>query len=1178
MHILVRETRSLDDVETAVDLGQSPAPLVFLSFSDSDLGSAATAWQAAGDLPQLRLANIGRLRHPMSVDLYVEQVVAAARCVAVRLLGGLDYWRYGCEEIARTCRDRGIPVVFMPGDGREDARLRDLSTVDPAIRSRLDTLLAEGGPANMRAALRLLSHLAGLGDDDGVRAQPVALHGEYVPRTLSPRAGKDATRPLAVIVFYRAWLLAGDLAPVDALAAELDRRGLDVRALHVTSLKGPETARWVADTLRDLRPAVVLNATGFSARLDDGPSPLEAAGAPVLQVVLATSSREAWEASPRGLGQADLAMQVVLPELDGRLLATAVSFKADEIEVPGLEYARTVHRPDPAGIALAAARAAGWARLAATPRRDRRLALILSDYPGAAGQAAHAVGLDAIESAAEIVRLLGKEGYDTGPVAPTGREIVAALCDAEPAPFLSLDAYRRLFDTLPEATRTQILAAWGEPREDPAVVPAPVREASSWPERESRTGIGDVLTGAATQIPDQPAAARDEAAVAGKLGAGRVFAHRVVRCGNIILAIQPDRGNALDRKADYHDPDLPPRHVFVAFYLWLREVAGIDAMIHLGTHGTLEWLPGKAVALSKSCATAALIGGLPVIYPFIVNNPGEAAAAKRRLGAVTIGHLTPPLKAAGSHGAAAELERLIDEYAAADGLDRRRTQILRRTILDRAEDAGLLAESGASAATSDDDRLARLDAYLCDVKDLQIRDGLHVFGRAPDRHCRAALHQALTAASPGIAHAELAGRLDASADAERAALLAALDGRFVAPGPAGAPTRGRADVLPTGRNLYTVDPRAVPTRSAMMLAEKAAEDLVRRHMQDHGDWPRSLVIDLWGSATMRTGGEDLALALVLMGARPIWDEGSNRVSGFEILPLALLDRPRVDVTLRISGLFRDAFETQIALFDAVVRAIAERSDEAEWNPLAASARGTSGAAFRRATTRIFGAAPGGYGAGVTHLVEAGAWDSRDDLGRAYLAASAHAYGQGLDGTRDDEGFAERVRVADAFVHQQDHAEIDLLDTVDFAAHEGGFAAAAGSLGNAPALYHADTSRPEAPRTRTVAEEVRRVVRGRAANPAWIAGMMRHGYRGAAEIARGLEGLYGFAATLPERLDRQFDLLFDATLGDETVDRFLSDANPAARSAMADRFDEAIRRGLWRPRRNTVAAILDRRAS
>jgi len=1124
MHILVRETRSLDEADEAVDLGQTPAELVFLSFSDSDLGAAGSAWQALrkadGTFPGLRLANLARLKHPLSVDLYVEQVIEHARCVVIRLLGGLDYWRYGADEVARVCRDKGTPLAILPGDGREDDRLVEMSTVDPEIRSRLDACFSHGGPENTARALRLAAHLAGMGADGGGVAEPVTMHGEY--RTAAP---VDTERPLAVIVFYRAYLLAGDLAPIDALAAELDRHGLDVRALHVASLKAPETAGWIAETLRAWQPAVILNGTGFSARLDDGPSPLDAAGVPVLQVVLSGSAREAWAESARGLSQADLAMQVVLPELDGRLLATAISFKEQEPEIPGLEFARTVHTPDPDGIALAAARAAGWARLAATPRVERRVALILSDYPGAAGQAAHAVGLDAIESTARIVELLAGSGYEIADAPPDGKMVVADICDAVPTPFLPLAEYRRLSAALPDATRDQIAAAWGEPEDDPDFD-------------------------------------------------GTDFCLPLARYGNVIAAIQPDRGNALDRKESYHDPDLPPRHAYVAFYLWLREAEKVHAIVHLGTHGTLEWLPGKAVALSNACIPTALLGGLPLIYPFIVNNPGEAAAAKRRLGAVTIGHMTPPLKLAGSYGAATELERLIDEFAAADGLDRRRTGILRGEILQRADEAGLLAESGATAEMSEDDRLARLDAYLCDVKDLQIRDGLHVFGMPPGPDQRAALREALTAASPHLAPDLLHARLDASPEAERTALLAALDGGFLQPGPSGAPTRGRADVLPTGRNLFAVDPRAVPTRSALVLAEKAADDLVRRHLQDYGDWPRSVVIDLWGSATMRTGGEDLALALVLMGVRPTWDTGSNRVNGFEVLPLALLDRPRVDVTLRVSGLFRDAFEAQIALFDQIVRVVAERDEDVAWNPLAAQARELTGEAFRKATARIYGAAPGGYGAGVTHLVEAGAWDKRADLGAAYLSASSHAYGQGLDGARDEAGFADRVRRTEAFVHQQDHAEIDLLDTVDFAAHEGGFAAAAESLGAHPALYHADTSNPDAPKTRTVAEEVTRVVRGRAANPRWIAGMMRHGYRGGSEIARSLEGLYGFAATLPDRLDRQFDLVFDATLGDETVDRFLREANPDARAAMLSRFDEAVRRDLWRPRRNSVAAILN----
>ena len=1119
MHLLVRETRGLDEAEAAVDLGQSRADLVFLSFSDSDLGALAASWSARGEAaPSLRLANLSRLRHPMSVDLYVEQVIACARCVVIRLLGGLDYWRYGAEEIAHAARANNIPLALLPGDGRDDARLSKLSTVDGATLARLDAFFAAGGPENMRRALDLMAHLAGLAPDHGLAAELLPMHG--VHRLDVPEV---SGRPLAAIVFYRAYLLAADLAPIEALARALDREGLNVRALYVASLKDRDTGNFVSATLRDWAPRVVLNATAFSARLDDAPSPLEAAGAPILQVVFAGSSREAWQDSPRGLSQSDLAMQVVLPELDGRLLTTAISFKAEESEVAGLEFARVAHQPAREGVAAAARSASLWARLATTPRSERKLALVLSDYPGAAGQAAHAVGLDAIASTAEILQLLNSKGFDVGDTLPGNASLVADLCESDPTPFLSLADYRRLFAKLDPQARAKIVAAWGAPDADPSV-------------------------------------------------SDGHFTLRFARHGRLIAAIQPDRGNALDRKSSYHDPDLPPRHAYAAFYLWLREVERIHAMIHLGTHGTLEWLPGKAMALSSSCLPAALLGGLPAIYPFIVNNPGEAAAAKRRLGAVTIGHLTPPLKSAGHGNDTLELERLIDEYAAADGLDRRRTALLREEILDRAVAAGLLAESGADRASSKEDQLARLDAYLCDVKDLQIRDGLHVYGRAPDAQRRDEFLASLAQSNPQTPPETLAARFDQAAEHEREALLTALDGKFVAPGPSGAPTRGRADVLPTGRNLYAIDPRAVPTRSAVVLAEKAAKELLRRHLQDHGEYPRALVMDVWGSATMRTGGEDLALALLLMGARPLWDHGSARVSGFEILPVAELDHPRVDVTLRISGLFRDAFEAQIALFDEAVRAIAARDEPEDWNPLAASVGRLKGYDFRRATARIYGAALGDYGAGVTERVERGAWEQRSDLGLDYLATSATAYGKGLDGMTDSDGFAARIKAADAFLHQQDHAEIDLLDSLDYAAYEGGFAAAADRLGNAPALYHTDISRAEAPKVRTLVEEIARIVRGRAANPAWIEGMMRHGYRGAAEVTRSVEGLFAFAATLPARLDRQFDVLYDATLGNETVDSFLRQENPQAREAMAARFDEAIRRDLWRPRRNSVARM------
>jgi cobaltochelatase CobN len=1121
MHLLFKERRGLDEAETANDLGHTPADLVLLSFFDADLGAAAQAWAAWPGAPTLRLASLGRLRHPMSVDLYAEQVIAHAKAVIVHLHGGLDYWPYGAEELSAVCRAKGIPLALLAGDkgGRPDERLNALSTAPADAVIDFDGYLREGGPENLGNALRLAAALGGLGSPPSVGPSVLAACGVFHRRAIEQAHDK---RPLAIIVFYRSHLVSGDTAPVEALADALDARGLRSRILYVSSLKAPEAAAEMAACLTRERPAVVLNLTSFSAR-GVGGSPLDVADAPVLQVSLAGSDAKAWRDSTRGLSPADMAMQVVLPELDGRLSTTAIAFKAAAERVEALQFDRIVHRVDPQQVALAADRAAGWARLAGVAAADRRIAVILSDYPGAegrSGQVGRAIGLDAFASLDAIVHDLGQGGYDVGTVPPSG-----AVGRLKPRPILSLADYKRLFEALPATVRSRIVDAWGAVENDPAV----------------------------------------------QNGA---FTLPVLRAGKLVIAVQPDRGSAADRKASYHDPDLAPRHAYVAAYLWLQRVEAVHAMIHLGAHGTLEWLPGKALAPASDCFPSALIGSAPVIYPYIVNNPGEAASAKRRLGAVTIGHLTPPLRSAGAHGAGAEIERLIDDYAAADGLDRRRTALLKREILERADAAGLLSESGGDAAVDEDDALARLDAYLCDVKDLQIRDGLHVFGRAPSPTRRQALLDTLAAASPQADPAVLSNALDACAHGERSALRAALDGRFVVPGPAGAPSRGRPDVLPTGRNLYAVDPRAIPTRAALALARKAADLLLQRHLQDHGDWLRRLVLDLWGSTTLRTGGEDLALALLLMGVEPLWDQESNRVTGIEVTPLAVLGRPRVDVTLRISGLFRDAFETQIALFDLAVRTLAARHEPPEDNAMADAARGLEGQALRQATSRIYGPAPGAYGAGVADAVMRDSVETSPALGQRYLAAGAYAYGQDLEGRNDAEGFAARVGAAEALVHTQDHAEIDLLDGLDFVAAEGGFAAAAHALDAQPALYHVDTSKPQAPRLRTLTEEVARVVRGRAANPVWIAGMMRHGYSGAAEIAMSLEALFGFASTMPARFDAQFDLLFEATLGDAEVDAFLRDANPDARRAMAQRFQAAMARDLWRPRRNSVAALVE----
>jgi cobaltochelatase CobN len=1124
MHLLASNVAKLDEADAAVDLEQSPADVVVLSFADSDLSALAAAWRSdAEGLPALRLASLKQLKHPMSVDLYVERVVAHARMVIVRCLGGFEYWRYGLEIIASTARSNSILFAALPGDDRTDSRLADISTVTTETLSRLDRFFREGGPENLRQALGYVGSLLGR-DTSWTDPMPVgpavgfSADGHTVP--LPDLFSAVDKRPVALVLFYKASVLAADTAPICALMAALEAENLAPVAVAVSSLKDPAAAEVLEQLIAVRRPAIILNATAFSALREDGTTVLDAADVPVLQVVLASNSQEAWASSPRGLSPSDLAMNVVLPELDGRLLSRAISFKTEDEFDSRIEFASVRHRPCPDRIEFVARLAARWVKLGRTPRAERRLALVLSDYPARAGRAGYAVGLDTAESVVQIVKLLHAEGYDVGETGLCAADVQRLLSGDCAGIDIAVNTYASWLKAFPPSLQNEIENSWG----------APVAE-------------------------------------------NDVFSFPVLKAGKLLVFLQPDRGLADDRKAGYHDTSIPPRHAYVAFYAWLREQAGIDALIHLGTHGTLEWLPGKALALSAECWPEAVTGPVPVIYPFIVNNPGEAVQAKRRLSAVTIGHLTPPLSAAGLHGAAAELEALVEEYAEAGGLDRRRLDLLEGAIIDCAWTSGLAAECNLSRDEPARDAIVKLDARLCDIKELSIRDRLHVFGRTPADDAQSLLIEAIVAAAGTpvtvTQRQRIEGALRSSASQEEKALLAALDGRRVSPGPAGAPSRGRADVLPTGRNLTTLDPRSIPTRTATTIGLRAADEVVRRYLQDHGDYPRSLVIDLWASTSLRTGGDDLALALGYLGARPVWDTSSNRVTGVEILPLAKLERPRIDVTLRISGLFRDIFETQIALLDQAIRRIADLDEDDADNPIAGARRRGDDIA------RIFGGAPGSYGAGTAALTLDSNWRAREDLGEAYLSAVTHSYGGAQAAMPAGDGFRTRVSLADALVHPQDDRERDLLDGDGVADFVGGFAAAAALLGNDVELYHLDTSTPSTPKARTVAEEIARVVRGRLTNPRWIEGMLGHGHRGVAEIAQGVDALYAFAATTRAVTGHLFDFTHDALIADEAVLTKMIEANPAGAAAIVARLRDALARGLWVARRNAVTGELDR---
>lgn len=1093
MHVVFRESHGLEETETPVDLGQEAADLVVLSYSDSDLGAFAAGWRRGGGpegrMPSLRLANLAALKHPLSVDTYVERTLDGARGILIRLIGGAPYWPYGLQQVEALAREKGIALAVLPADGRPDPRLDAASTAPVSTLRRLAHYCDAGGVVAAQAALAQLALAAGLyaGPAPGAKGLPevggwTPEHGVACPLCVSP--GED---PLVLVVFYRSWLAAADVAPVEALTAALRARGFRVLGLFIPSLKAPDARGWLARQVARLAPAFIVNATSFSGRGGDAGSPLDAAGVPVFQVALATCSRAAWAGAERGLSPADLAMHVVLPEVDGRVFAGVASFKEPEPRDEALQFSRHAHRPEPARIAAIADRVAGWRRLATARPARRRLALVLSTYPGRAWNLAHAVGLDALASAEAILADLAASGHD----AAAGPALDAALRQARLC--WPLADYRRALATLPAPLRDDLARAWGAPEDDP-----------------------DAADGA--------------------------FAFAALRRGRMLVALQPERGAPKTRAADYHDLSRTPRHAYVAFYLWLRAQA--DAIVHIGAHGTLEWLPGKAVALSDACWPEALTGPTPVIYPFIVNDPGEAAQAKRRIGAVTLGHVPPPLRRSGAPQRLVRLEALLDEFSNADGLDPRRRERLMQDIRAEARALGIEEDLGIPAAATSPEAIARIDRFVCDVKESQFGDGLHVWGRAP------AAQTAFDAA--------------ACARAERLALLDAVAGRRIEPGPSGSPYRGRGDVLPTGRNLFTTDPRSVPSRAAHAQGIVLARELVRRHLQDEGDWPKAVIVDLWGSATMRTAGEEFAMALALIGARPLWDEGSARVCGVEILPIAELDHPRIDVTLRVSGLFRDVFPTLSALFQQAVRALGQRDETPDWNPYAGGAGG-----------RVYGPAPGNFGLGMGADLGDYSDEGRRRAGEAWLAASAWAL-DGESAARDEEGLRARVAAAEAFVHLQDLPETDILLAEDYATHEAGFAAARKVAGGRAALYHLDNADPARPRARALSEEVARVVLARAANPGWIAGMRRHGFRGAAEIASTLENMAAFAHLAGAVSPHLFDLFWEATLGDAEVEGFLERANPQALAAMRARFAELRAAGLWRSRRNAIVAEVEAR--
>ena len=1230
MHLLLAQPGEVSDGSEAVDLGQTPADVIIISAADTELAALAEARGELGDeAPSLRLASLLHLAHPMSVDLYLDQTALKSKLVVARVLGGEGYWPYGIEQFSARLREAGILFAALPGDDKPDEALRRASSVSEEDWHALWSYFVEGGPENNLNLLRCTRAILENAEKPPP-ARPLLRAGVYWPGSgiadlATIKESWTEGAPVAAVVFYRALVQGAGLNPVNRMVRALMQAGLNPLPIFVASLKDEVSAATLAALFDDAPPAVVLNATGFAVSspqsAEHSATPLDAPGVPVFQMIFSGGTEEAWATGLNGLSARDIAMNVALPEVDGRVLTRAVSFKSEAYFDEATECRIATYRAQGDRVAFVAKLAARWAALGRKANADKHVAILLANYPNKDGRLANGVGLDTPQSCTDLLAALSTAGYGVENPPENSADLMAQV-QAGPTNWLadrasrdggerlSLKTYEEFYKTLPWDLRLSVEERWGAPGDDPFV--------------------GD-----------------------------DGFALSILRYGNTVVGIQPARGYNVDPKETYHAPDLVPPHNYLAFYAWLRESFDADAIIHLGKHGNLEWLPGKSLALSQECFPEAVLGPTPHLYPFIVNDPGEGTQAKRRTSAVIIDHLTPPLTRAETYGPLKDLEALVDEYYEASGLDPRRLDLLRNEIRALTAATGLDEDVGINPDTSEDDALARLDEYLCELKEAQIRDGLHIFGSAPVGRLETDLLVALARVPRGKGQGGDASLIRALADdllavpdfdpldcamgepwngpkpdelvsvsddlwrtkgdtverlellaaqlvtspptqlqgsgtrdvfewiettmrpalrrcgsSEFAATLAGLDARFVPPGPSGAPTRGRPDVLPTGRNFFSVDSRAVPTPAAYTLGWKSASLLVERHLQQHGDWLRSAILTAWGTANMRTGGDDIAQGLALMGVRPKWDGANRRVTGFEIIPFETLDRPRVDVTLRVSGFFRDAFPAQMDLFDSAARAVMALDEPEDQNP--AAARYRSEGATREAGFRVFGSKPGAYGAGLQAMIDEQLWTERDDLADSYLEWGGYAYGGGTMGDRARDSLETRLSGAEAVIQNQDNREHDVLDSDDYYQFEGGAAAAIAKLsGSEPTIYHNDHSRPERPVIRTLDDEIGRVIRSRVVNPKWIAGVKRHGYKGAFEIAATVDYLFAFGATTNAVKDRHFDLVFDAVLTDDDTREFIENANPAALTEIANRFSEAIERGMWTPRSNSATMLLEK---
>ncbi len=1204
---------------------QTPGDILFLSAADTDLflfnKVYGTLCKEHKVLPSLRLANLSYFKQELTVDTYIEEVVSHAKIVVLKLLGGTAYFSYLCEAIIDYTEENDICLVMMPGDDKPDLELMNKSSISLMKVDMIWKYLMAGGFENTKQALQNIMKIGlGIAFEPSPKVETPDLFLYHPSLGEITEKLPKSEKPLAIIFGYRSYYLAANLDPIDRLTAALEEEGLMAVTVMALSYRDPAIKQRILGLLESYQlnvPSVIVNTTGFSLQSFHETKEkglFQDFNVPVLQAIMASCNQETWKEGSFGLPPTDVAMNIALPEVDGKIITTAISFKEILEKDPLTDSEVIQYIAFEEGCIAIAAQAAGWIRLRELENKNKKIAIVVPNYPNKNSRLANGVGLDTPQSTVDFLKELENQGYSLGDAVP---HTVAALIDrltenvtndpesryhAKVDITITTNDFYSYYNRLSSELKKTIESRWGHPEESP----------------NYRNGQ---------------------------------FIIPGICLGNVFVSIQPSRGFDIDLQATYHSPDLPPTFAYLAYYVWLQHSFKADAIIHMGKHGNLEWLPGKSVALSsESCFPAAILGSIPHFYPFIINDPGEGTQAKRRTHAVIIDHLIPPMTRAENYGYLLRLELLIDEFYEAALLDPRRADLIKLKIEELVNTSHLKSDLNNDAKDIDS-LLEVIDGYLCELKEAQIRGGLHILGSHPTKEklvdLLVALHRLPTGNTLGITQAiakdlglemdpinvvfeekftgsisgqacrtkgqavelleliaknyiddVLQGQLDFKrlgtatfsvmkqlkevtfekikmTSDEFTNLLAGLEGKYVPAGGSGAPTRGRLDLLPTGKNFYSVDVRTIPTNSAYELGVKSANNIIDRYVQDQGEYPSSIGISVWGTSTMRTGGDDIAQAFALMGVRPIWSGINRRVSDFEVLSLLELKRPRVDVMLRISGFFRDAFPDVISLFNAAVEKIASLDEEYELNPIKQrfeSERASwmaEGLSDKQATEkslyRVFGSKPGAYGAGLQGLIDGKNWETQEDLAQVYINWGGYAYhGAKNEGTSAHECFEKRLENIDVVLQNQDNREHDILDSDDYYQFQGGMTAAVTKMkGVAPETFFGDHSRPDNPKIKTLKEELHKVYRSRVVNPKWMQGMRDHGYKGAFEMAATMDYLFAYDATTNLIEDFMYEGITEAYLLDDENKAFIKEHNKWALKDMSERMLEAIQRGLWK---------------